>query len=440
MPDRRPVAPPSIRQRVIGAAVLVSFFGAVIVAAAVAVVVGDEVDELMDHSLRESAEIIHNVLVAQRALDHEGQVADDGGAYESDLVWQVIDTSQARVLNRSHRAPDQPLIVAQLPGTGGISMGPWRVVTIGFRQHPNRFLAVAQHQSERAEARGEVLTWAAGIAMGLVLVIGGVLNWRLRRELKPIDQLSRAVRRYDPLHPSTFSEDAVRAELLPVQEAVQELGRRLGQRIVSERAFTHHAAHALRTPLAGIEAQLCAVLSEVPAEARPRIERARQATRRLGRVMQALMMMFRSGIEPRRSPVTLQDLITTDLFETLRLRLQGLAPLHADPDLMTAVLLNLLDNAQRHGARQVLLKAEALPDGQCRLTVQDDGHGCPSELRARLRKALAEQDYNPRTGLKGLGLILADLVVRSHGGAVVLPEVSQGFAVVMTWPVEASHP
>lgn len=409
------------------------------VAWAVAVVVGEEVDELMDHSLRESAEIIHNVLVGQRALEDKGQVAADGGEYESDLVWQVVDSTQRRVLNRSHRAPEPPLVLAPLPGVASERAGPWRIVTIAFKHEPGRFLAVAQSQAEREEAQGEVLIWASGSAMLLVLVSGAVLNWRLRRELKPIDELSKTVRQYDPLHPSTFSQDAARAELVPVQEAVQDLGSRLAQRIVSERAFTHHAAHALRTPLAGIEAQLSAALSEVPADVRPRIDRARQAARRLGRVMQALMMMFRSGIEPNRAAVTLADLVAGHLFESLSVQCRGDAPLHADPDLMTAVLLNLIDNALRHGARQILLEAEALPNAHCRLTVQDDGQGCAPELRTQLQRALNEQDYNPRTGLKGLGLILTDLVVRSHGGVVTLPDATRGFAVVMTWPAQTAR-
>lgn len=430
-------AAPSILRRVIGAGLLSALVGALLVAAAVWWVVGEEVDELMDHSLSESAEIIHNVLLTQGALDHAGQAAPDGGEYESDLIWQVVDTASGRVLNRSHRAPPEALLRAPAPAGRSVVHGPWHIVTLGFKGHI-RFLLVAQSRAERTEARHEVMTYTAAAAVFMVLLSAGLMYGALRRELRPIDQLTRSVRGYDPLQPSSFSEDAARAELVPVQQAVEELGRRLAQRIVSERAFNHHAAHALRTPLAGIEAQLAAALLEAPAELRPRLERARQSALRLGRVMQALMMMFRSGIEPRRDTASLAQLLRPELFPALDIRIGQDAPLQADPDLMTAVLLNLLDNAQRHRATRVDLEVHIQPDGCRVLSLRDDGQGTEESQRARLHDALRRQDYNPRSGLGGLGLILADLVLRAHGGRVELPPCAPGFEVLLIWPVGAS--
>lgn len=428
---------PSIQRRVISANLVSALVGALLVASAVWWVVGDEVDELMDHSLSESAEIIHNVLLRHGALDHAGQAAPDGGEYEADLVWQVVDPVGGKVLNRSHRAPSQPLLTALLPHGQSAAHGPWHVVTLGFKGE-SRFLLVAQSEAERSEARFEVMSYTAAAAVLMVLLSAGLMNWALRRELRPIDQLTRSVQGYDPLQPSSFAEDVERAELVPVQQAVEELGRRLAQRMISERAFTHHAAHALRTPLAGIEAQLAAALLEAPEELRPRLERARQSALRLGRVMQALMMMFRSGIEPRRETASLGDLLRPDLFPGLDIRIGKDAALQADPDLMTAVLLNLLDNAQRHRATRVDLDVQAQADGWRVLRVRDDGQGTDDERRTRMNNALARQDYNPRAGLSGLGLILADLVLRAHGGRVELPATTRGFEVCLTWPDHTS--
>ena len=60
------------------------------------------------------------------------------------------------------------------------------------------------------------------------------------------------------------------------------------------------------------------------------------------------------------------------------------------------------------------------------LRLHDDGRGATPERLADLRAALAAQDYEDHTGL---GLMLADLVARAHGGALTLPEVADGFAV-----------
>jgi signal transduction histidine kinase len=88
-------------------------------------------------------------------------------------------------------------------------------------------------------------------------------------------------------------------------------------------------------------------------------------------------------------------------------------------------MINLLDNAVRHGATELRLSLQVGPEQQT-LRVHDNGRGVTPEQRAALSGALAEQAYE---GRMGLGLMLADLVARAHGGVLTLPAVDQGFAV-----------
>jgi hypothetical protein len=60
------------------------------------------------------------------------------------------------------------------------------------------------------------------------------------------------------------------------------------------------------------------------------------------------------------------------------------------------------------------------------LRVDDDGQGLAPGQREALERALAEHDCER---LPGLGLVLADVVARAHGGAVSLPASAQGFTV-----------
>jgi K+-sensing histidine kinase KdpD len=143
--------------------------------------------------------------------------------------------------------------------------------------------------------------------------------------------------------------------------------------------------------------------------------------------------MFRSGIEPQRQNVVLADLLAPLSFNTLVIEVDSPVQLNVDPDLLTAVLLNLLDNAQRHQATRVNMTVTQL-GSQTHLRVVDDGEGCSVERRSKLKAALERQDYSSSEGLKGLGLILADLVLRAHGGSIELPVVSQGFCVELIWP------
>jgi K+-sensing histidine kinase KdpD len=85
-------------------------------------------------------------------------------------------------------------------------------------------------------------------------------------------------------------------------------------------------------------------------------------------------------------------------------------------------LSNLLDNAVRHGARRATLTLAGTT-----LTLVHDGRAVDEAQRRTLRAALAGADDG--AGPLGLGLRLADLVARAHGGGLALPAASQGFVV-----------
>jgi signal transduction histidine kinase len=98
-------------------------------------------------------------------------------------------------------------------------------------------------------------------------------------------------------------------------------------------------------------------------------------------------------------------------------------PLQADGELLAAALLNLLDNAQRHGGQTLQLQA----DGDNGLCLHNDGKPLPDATRLGLQAALQAED----DGESGLGLRLADLVARAHGGHLELPATPTGFAVTL---------
>src|SRR5690606_39299316 len=96
---------------------------------------------------------------------------------------------------------------------------------------------------------------------------------------------------------------AGRRELEPVHAAIETLASRLSARIANERAFAAHAAHSLRTPLAGIDAQLAVALRECPPGMRDRLQRIRGATTRLQGIVAALLGLFRArGALQRERP------------------------------------------------------------------------------------------------------------------------------------------
>jgi two-component system OmpR family sensor kinase len=429
---------PSIRQRLGRSLVGISAAWGLAVSAVVWLSVQHEVDELLDSTLQESAEILFGLLTF-----HAGQLPLQGGGalpapvHDEQLVWQIV-SPERQVLLRSHRAPDGPLLASAQPGFGSVADA-WRVYAMPFGA-PGGVLYVAQRDSARREAQFDAAAITAGAALAVGLLCAVWLRARVRRELATVAELSEAVARYDPVNGSAQLAKARRAELVPMHHAITDLGARLAQRLANERAFTAHAAHALRTPLAGMVAQLAVAQRELPPEAQPRLQRTREAADRLRRVVNALLTLFRAGAEPKWQAVDLAALVSHLPFEGLAVTVSGTPRLQADPDLLAAALLNLLDNAQRHGAGQVTVSvaapapasdaatAPAQPglDAATRITLQDDGSGLPEAHRLRLQAALDAQDYD---GTTGLGLMLADRVARAHGGSLHLLPVAVGCCV-----------
>jgi signal transduction histidine kinase len=250
----------------------------------------------------------------------------------------------------------------------------------------------------------------------------------VRRELRPLQTLSDAVSSYDPSKAGATLPRAQRQELALIRKAVIELGHRLTRRIANERAFSAHAAHALRTPLAGMDAQLAMALRECGHNERPRLVRTREAARRLSRVVSSLLTLFRSGIETQWQKADLETLLDKVALDNLSIRFIGSVDVEADPDLLTAALVNLLDNVVRHGGNRVTIQVEMTTRFQV-ITLTDNGPGVTADRLAALQSALESQHYGGHTGL---GLMMAGMVARAHGGTLRISNLGVGMAAELT--------
>jgi signal transduction histidine kinase len=337
---------------------------------------------------------------------------------EQTFAWQVVD-GQGSVIKRSGNAPQQAFHSQAAPGYSNTAA--WRIfgLALGRQQH---MLYVAQTSAERLEAMVEVSLSAmlAAVAMGLLGY--GWLRAGLSQELQPIDRLSQHLQAIDPQASAASLYEAERAELRPMHAAVENLSERLAQRVQHERSLAAHAAHALRTPLAGMDAQLAVALADSDGAVRERLQRVRDATGRLRRVVASMITLFRTGQDAQRSPVDVAELAAEVLVPDVTVTTVGDCIVDADADLLAAALANLLDNAQAHGAREVRLEC---PHRRL-LRMSDDGPGIEPEQLKALQGALREQAYER---LSGMGLMLADRVARAHDGCLELQAGASGLIV-----------
>lgn len=422
---------PSIRQRLARVLVGVSLAWALGVSAVVWLSVHHAVDEILDNALRESAEVMYGVLSGQAAALAQppaGQ-ALPAPPHAEHLVWQVVDAT-GQVLLRSHQAPSTGFGPAQRLGLWSAA-DDWRVCGLALGATgaaTARTLFVAQRMDERHGSLWSASLLTAGAAFAVGLLCAAWLRRQAREELQPLLALSRAVEQFHPLHGSEPLAQVSRAELVPMRAAIVSLAQRLAQHVANERAVAAHAAHALRTPLAGLVVQLASAQRQAPAGIQPALQLARAAADRLGRVVGALLTLFRSGAELQWQAVDLAALLAHLPVAGLQLRTEGPLRVQGDPDLLAAALANLLDNASRHGASVLTVRVRADGAHRC-IELADNGPGVPAQRLAELAAALAAQDY---AAAMGLGLMLADLVARAHGGQLQLPPpdaAATGFTV-----------
>jgi two-component system OmpR family sensor kinase len=407
---------PSMRARLSRVVLTLSLVWGVLMALAVGLMLHRALDVLLDQGLQESAEILYGLAQVAGEDVHRGMGMLPAPPHDEGLVWQRVSAG-GQVQLRSHKAPLAPL--SNRLDKGFTDEGPWRVYTLPFPGQQGRLL-VAQPEAHRDHTQWATLAGTLGLALlvGLTSVLW--LNRRLQRELQPLQALSTAVARYNPLETGgarTLPEPP-RAELVPMAHAIADLGQRLAARVDHERAFAAHAAHALRTPLAGMDAQLAVALREAPESLRPRLTQTREAATRLRTVVTALISLFRASGELRRQPLELPSLMARLPVRGVQVTVAPDAGMQADADLLSAALMNLLDNAARHQATQVQVAVrQEAGDGACCVILRDNGTGITPERLAAVNAALASGQGGD---VLGLGLTLAEQVARMHGGRLLL--------------------
>jgi signal transduction histidine kinase len=111
----------------------------------------------------------------------------------------------------------------------------------------------------------------------------------------------------------------------------------------------------------------------------------------------------------------------------------------ADPDKLSQVLTNLLDNAVKYSPDGGVVRVSlALSGTRVRIRVEDDGLGIPPAEHSRIFEKFFRLDPNLTRGVGGTGLglyICRELVHRMHGRIWVASDGRKGSAFTVELPV-----
>ncbi|MEU8776775.1 HAMP domain-containing sensor histidine kinase [Streptomyces sp. NPDC048606] len=229
-------------------------------------------------------------------------------------------------------------------------------------------------------------------------------------------------------------------EIARLARTVNDTLDRLERSDARQRQFTADASHELRNPLAAVRSRLEVALAMERPD-REAVAAALADTERLQRVAADLLLLAHldggPAPHPAGEPVDLALLAAEDAARRpsprvpLRLDAPEPVPAYGDPARLERALANLVDNALRHAAGGVTVRAAAR-EGLAVLEVTDDGPGIPPADRDRVfgRFVRLDADRGRAAGGTGLGLAIAREIARAHGGDVEARRAPGGGALL----------
>jgi two-component system, OmpR family, sensor histidine kinase TctE len=310
-----------------------------------------------------------------------------------------------------------------------------RIVWYRFQAESRGFgLAVAEPIADREDATRPLVTATLTLdVLQLVAVVAFVLIG-VRRGLRPLvefrDELaSREARELEPL-----DEGRVPVEIKPLVSSLNALLARVRAAAEAQQKFVADAAHQLRTPLAGMQAQL--ELLERDADALPvrdRVRAVREGLKRLAHTAHQLLTLARAEGSATLArdfvavdlPGLIERAVTQHLDRALGKKIDlgaetAPASVRAVEWLLRELVNNLIDNALNYTpAGGVVTLRCGLLEGGAFLEVEDDGPGIPPEERPRVVERFHRAADAPGVG-SGLGLAIVSDIVALHGASFEL--------------------
>ncbi|MGM9483281.1 ATP-binding protein [Roseateles sp. NT4] len=277
------------------------------------------------------------------------------------------------------------------------------------------------------------LPWRTGLVdYGVrLLVIALAAWWGSRWLARPVRRLVAAAQGLTPAlaqgRPAPeLNEDEGTREVRDAAAVFNRMAAELSGQFEERGLMIAAISHDLRTPLTRMRLRL--ETGEVEPGVR---ERCVEDIREMNRLVESVIEVFRPAdtAEPQRVDLSaLAQSAVDDLAETgAQVSFEGpSAVVSADPVALRRVVDNLVGNALRYaGNARVRVDLAA---GETRLVVEDDGPGIPEAELERVRQPFrrVEGSRNRATGGTGLGLYIAQQLVRRQGALLVLANRPEG--------------
>ncbi len=362
----------------------------------------------------------------------------------------------------AERGQDQsanPAVASALRGEEALrTEGDWMFIATPLRRDARIVGAVYLGQPLRdvlavlADVRLRLLVSAA-----VALVLSGAVGWVLARAIaRPVRELTSAA---NHLAKGDFDYPLdVRGadELGELSRAFRSMSGDLRQMLQARTDLVGNVSHELRTPLTAIKGLVETLRDGAVDDLDKRdtfLASIESETDRLIRLVNDLLLLSRADSQAlvlhreRFDVGELARACAAELTVSAATRRVAIvveaspAMVHADPDRIRQVLVNLLDNAIRYSPPDQVVRVgvSSTADGVA-VSVHDCGPGIPAADQARVFERFYRADRSRAREARtasgaGLGLAIARALVEAHGGRITLASgEGQGTTLTLMLP------
>jgi signal transduction histidine kinase len=323
---------------------------------------------------------------------------------------------------------------------------------------PDRRRLAAAFAAAR-DSQADALRIEIAVAVGAIMLMGLMSWWITRRAVRSLQDVSVGVQRLasgelggeivvtsgdeigDLAREANRTAMRLReyrertatllAELALARQAEQERAEAAENATTELEAFSYSVAHDLRAPLRGINGFSSALLEDVGdklgPEAKSHLTRISAGAVRMGELIDALLALSRlTRAEVTRKPVNLTKL-ANDVIAQLAASeparkvevvvQEGLAA-DGDPQLLRAVLENLIGNAWKFVSKRANAKIELGQRDDRAFFVRDNGAGFDIAYAAKLFLPFQRLHAASEYAGTGIGLATVQRIIRRHGGKI----------------------
>ena len=329
-----------------------------------------------------------------------------------------------------------------------------QVRAYGYRLANGDYLIVGQDTATLRQMKALIVrAFSVGFAVTVLLAILGsvIVSSTVLKRVDAVNRTARAIVGGDfshrvPVRGTEDEFDELAASMNAMLDRIEDLMR-------SMRQVSNDIAHDLRTPLTRLRQRLehakrrALTVEELHEALGHSIAQVDSILETLGALLR-IAQIEAGGQIAKKTTIDVSKLLSgivddfapaaEDHGQRLIAEIEPQLRAEADPELLTQMVVNLVENAIRHspiGAR-ISVQARSVRDG-LELAVCDTGPGIPPQERENVLRPFYRLEASRTTECSGLGLSLVAAIAKRHHAKVSLGDNAPGLRVAVLFPIAA---